>query len=523
MMQPAPEDIDFQLSNLSCRILVVSPTVTQATLCISHIQSESSAISPSIPSEPSNESVLIPDPSGSPSDLIKIPWTITNRYYSALVHFAAHAMHGLSPHQVQNIPAIIFVWSRGESYKHHIERIAHDLSGCEPEVCLAVRTQPQGLPTPTSEEDDQVEVEDDSEIDAFLSSHGFEYIDATKEPSSRSGEEDSASNLWSEGIPGLPRVLDALSTIMWSSMQPRSKDTNPSKKRERERALLDWAHSSQDHSLPAVEEVVAKSSNQLSQRTKSLKNEMQELARWLEDDEPQRDDPWKAAASSSGMTTSPTTMAFGGETPPTEQVTLGFDDDFTVFVSAPALEPAKSSGHSTPDAPPGGLSAASAAVPHAGDLYRSLGSVSDFGGSDDGKDTDNGGMDDDLPTKEEILATSARIFGPAKFPPPPDMESRTTTATPANTLTSDELPAPSKVPPKIFQDPELESFTTESLGEDGDESYDMEPFDLSKVLSALQEMKAEIASMEDEGERRKAAAKVALGLVYGLEADTESL
>jgi len=41
-------------------------------------------------------------------------------------------------------------------------------------------------------------------------------------------------------------------------------------------------------------------------------------------------------------------------------------------------------------------------------------------------------------------------------------------------------------------------------------------FDLSRVLSGLEAMKSEISGINDEDERRKAAAKVALGLVYGL-------
>ena len=55
--------------------------------------------------------------------------------------------------------------------------------------------------------------------------------------------------------------------------------------------------------------------------------------------------------------------------------------------------------------------------------------------------------------------------------------------------------------------------------EDDPDDYEMAPFDLSRVMSALQGMKEEIAGMENEDERRKAAAKVALGLVYGLEAE----
>ncbi|KAG5648351.1 hypothetical protein DXG03_004923 [Asterophora parasitica] len=303
-------------------------------------------------------------------------------------------------------------------------------------------------------------------------------------------------------------------------MQSRVKDSASAKTRDRERVLLDWANSSQDNSLPAVEELVAGSGSQLSQRSSTLKNEMQELARWLEEGESLRDDPWKSAASSRGMSGSPTNIDDGEETSRIEQnesLALGFDDDFTVFVSAPAVEPTESSGRSTPDAPPGGLS-----VAPGGDLYRSLGSVSDFGGSDDGRDADEDtGADDGLPTKKEILATSSRIFGSAKFPPPPAMKSRSTTVTPA----SREPPTAVKAPPQVLSDSdsELESFATEGLSADDDGSYDMEPFDLSKVLSALQEMKTEIAGMEDEGERRKAAARVALGLVYGLEADTEPL
>ncbi|PPQ85934.1 hypothetical protein CVT26_000002 [Gymnopilus dilepis] len=42
-------------------------------------------------------------------------------------------------------------------------------------------------------------------------------------------------------------------------------------------------------------------------------------------------------------------------------------------------------------------------------------------------------------------------------------------------------------------------------------------FDLERVLHSLQAMKSEIADIEDEDEKRKMAARVALGLIYGLE------
>lgn len=68
------------------------------------------------------------------------------------------------------------VLNHTQSYKHHIERLAQDLSGYEPEVSLAVRVKQE---SPPSDPDD--EVEDNSEIDEYLSSKGFEYIDATQE------------------------------------------------------------------------------------------------------------------------------------------------------------------------------------------------------------------------------------------------------------------------------------------------------------------------------------------------------
>jgi hypothetical protein len=50
-----------------------------------------------------------------------------------------------------------------------------------------------------------------------------------------------------------------------------------------------------------------------------------------------------------------------------------------------------------------------------------------------------------------------------------------------------------------------------------EQEHAMASLDLGSVVTALEGMKAEIAGMTDDGERRKAAARVALGLVYGLE------
>ena len=53
------------------------------------------------------------------------------------------------------------------------------------------------------------------------------------------------------------------------------------------------------------------------------------------------------------------------------------------------------------------------------------------------------------------------------------------------------------------------------------EDPDIPPFDLTRVLHSLQAMRGEIAGIDDEEERKKMAAKVALGLVYGMDMDAD--
>ncbi|KAF8895331.1 hypothetical protein BD779DRAFT_1498926 [Infundibulicybe gibba] len=457
---------DISLANTACRILIISSSVPQAATFINRLRN--------IGATPSVADVSL-QPPGVSSTPIKIPWVISNKYYSAHVHFAVHTIHGLSPHDVRNAPAVIFVWGNGEPYRHNIERLSQDLSGYEPEVSLAVRIQSSLIKS----------TEDDGETDEYLSSHGFEFIEAT-EGAADIGEDnidDDSGRHYSEGIPNIPRVLDALSTIMWPSMEARKQET-PTTDRLRSRGILDWAQDSQDSSISAVADIVGNKNSS----SKRLQSEMEELARWLEDEGP-HEDPWTSAASGT-ISTSPTMVSPTSRGPANEETDvkegqpLGFDDDFTVFISAPP-DPGPEL-----DVTPGLSSSSHKLVPpHASKLYRSLGSASDLGEYEDKPismdmhaEQDNESDDDGLPTQDEIRATSSRIF---------EGHDNST-----------------GIHPEV-----------DSAGKD---DYDMAPFDLSKVLGALQGMKAEIANMEDEGERRKAAARVALGLVYGLDASAEN-
>ncbi|KAF8627450.1 hypothetical protein AX17_006264 [Amanita inopinata Kibby_2008] len=502
MHMASSDSPDISLSNLSCRILTVSSSLEQAISLVQRIRGHdrSSQAAGKRPDDATSETSVPVDGVVEPTvlgQLVKIPWTITNKYYSANVHLAAHTIHGLSPNQVRNIPAIIFVWCKGEPYQSQVERLAQDLDGYEPEVSLAVRIRAADSQAVAKSTAGEVEAEEDGEVDEFLSSHGFEYIDVREESGLTRDVENGPQ--FSDGVPNFPRVIDALSTIMWSSMQSKTvkagKFGKPTNER-REWAYLNWVQGSTDEILLTVEGRVEKSSSDVA-AMKRLEAEFSEMTRWLEEDgegKDVREDPWKSAASSGGVCASPTVME---ETGSVTEAKFGFDDDFTVFVSAPVGVPdggagAKESGRTTPENFSDDVNKLGAA--NVGQrLYKSLGSVSDFG-SDDGKEArdetagDEGDEEELLPSKEEVEATRWRIFGDGSVG---DVERA--------------LP---------------DSFTFETFpGEDkdGDGDYEMAPFDLRRVLGRLQAMKEEISCMESEEERRKAAAKVALGLVYGLE------
>lgn len=189
---------------------------------------------------------------------------------------------------------------------------------------------------------------------------------------------------------------------------------------------------------------------------------------------------------------------FGMKDQPTGKFSLGFEDDFTEFVSAPAVN--KEDSGTTPDAigyhkqqdrlespMPSAIRSGTLEPGSASVRYESLGS--DFGGSDFGDeeplyeslDDDGDNEDDDLPTKEEIRETSGKIFG---------LVPSTTKGVPA---------------------------TASSMPDESDVDERVGPYDLSQVMGALQQFKSDISGMDNEDERRRAAAKVALGLVYGLD------
>jgi hypothetical protein len=315
------------------------------------------------------------------------------------------------------------------------------------------------------------------------------------------------------GIPGLPRVVDALSTIMWPSMRPHTshptstapQSITPSTQfqtpaglklsQTRERALLDWASRSFDQSQTPTSASI----------NTGLQSELAELENWLQDD---KQNPWgEKAADVIDSPTHADNLELSALSDEAGAFKSGFEDDFTVFVSTP---PASDSGKGK--------------VVGYTNLYRSLGSVSDLGELD--HDTheervhahveDEGEDDEDMPTKDEILEVSQRIFGSGLSPEVPKvLDQPAANAQPRSPAAG---PSPLEISETII--PEAASGNKTDPNEPPSGDYDTVPFDLSRVVSALDVMKSEIAGMTDEGERRRAAARVALGLVYGLEKES---
>ena len=328
------------------------------------------------------------------------------------------------------------------------------------------------------------------------------------DPWRRRGTQTDTWLLLFSATPGLGRIVDALSTIMWPSMVQPSSESAP-KRKSRATELLDWAREEEcDDGLralvqPPIDEAEGDTDYTPSStptvetkpKTSRMQKEMDEFQRWLEEDESQRvnEDPWvrrgqlefesPSAVYSFSDAKTPTATTFVGSGIGFLGGGHGFEDDFTDFIGAPVdHEPRRS--QSNPTKKPAFA-------------YISLGSGLDVLEGDD----------TELPSQDEIQATTRRLFGSSSSPSHPPTSASVFSQQPlsaTNVSDSGASPAPS----------------TTTLGDDDDSEFS--EFDLSRVFSALQVMKEEISEITDDSERRRAAARVALGLVYGLQRDEDA-
>jgi hypothetical protein len=246
-------------------------------------------------------------------------------------------------------------------------------------------------------------------------------------------------------------------------------NTSGTNRKSKAHELLDWARAEEaEDGLRALIDIDEEAS---SKRKSRMQKEMDEFQRWLEEDEDQRahQDPWaqrdELGTPFRDSQGTPTTSRFN-----IEEQRSGFEDDFNEFVGAPTTHDSILEPKSLAQMP----TSAS---------YMSL--SSDFDEDVWASSNEPFTRDDSLPSQAEIEATSRRIFGSS-----------------------------------ISQSPSSASSNENSFDQlDDDDEFQFSAFDLSRVFDALQVMKGEISGIEDDEERRKAAARVALGLVYSLQAD----
>ncbi|KAI0056115.1 hypothetical protein BV25DRAFT_1921266 [Artomyces pyxidatus] len=323
-------------SDASTRILVVSNSLDQARAAVKRIKA------------------FVDDIADLPN-CNPIPWTIKNRYYTADVHFHLVEFSQWTPHIAADVPAVIYVWARGEPYAEHIQSLSQNLERHEPEVVLAI-----ALGAPSTHPSDPPEGPD-----AFLADHSFEYIDAERaqrtsddsnphhEPPSPFRDSETEIEADDSDAPqGLPRVLDALSTIMWPSMVR----THDSSKRKSLFEALPAPSDDPSEDDPTEEETLAALVADSRTRGLGVRGEVAALERWLLENEDLHEHELRetglteeeareaglgiwhsedvAVSARSGDASDPWGIAASG---PPVPVDAGFDDDFAAFVAAPAL------------------------------------------------------------------------------------------------------------------------------------------------------------------------------------------
>ena len=302
---------------------------------------------------------------------------------------------------------------------------------------------------------------------------------------------------------------------MWPSL---IQSTRATRRKSRVGDLLDWAtvESEADGDANLIRGLTASEVEVKEQ----MQREMDALESWLQEAKDESDGREGHEELKSQDHDDPWSTAKAHDIHHDDGLTIGFDDDFDEFVGAPMDV---TYGY---DRPTTSLSVSSA--PHrafTNDFAPNSRNV--ITAEDDVLDFDD--EDPDLPSHAEVEEMSRRLFGSALLAPPSTSHAWERLHSPLVTSNSTDLPgdAPEQPSTTIDSDaPDRSGFSP--LGADGaavDEheadDFEFEQFDFSKVLGALQGVKEEIAGMAGEDERRKAAARVALGLVYGLRKEDE--
>ncbi|KAG2009569.1 hypothetical protein CC2G_012487 [Coprinopsis cinerea AmutBmut pab1-1] len=414
------------MDDISCRIVIVSSSLSKGDILVQNLKRLSAkakkglglpvgdARTPAIEDDVGdgegknanvneNESLVEPK---------FYPWTISNRYYTANVHFSLHSLSRTYPAVFEGIPALVVAWTHGEPIEEYMKDLQKAMGGYEPEILLGVRL-------PGDKETGGIEEEDD--LDSMMISYGFEYIDA-----SRPLDPTRARNEDEDGVPHLPRVLDALSAFMWPSMSTNTDlPHNDNNNNTVDGSDTDSPSSSQHTSprpprhQPTLDHIINRDPFAILQALEELDAEfnfgednedgtggyhetLKQLAMLEAESKAagiMTDSPPSGFTDLSRTTNAPNqnqnsdlSIPFGlSETRSLKpKISIGFEDDFSAFVTAPPEDDDNElrkdfaavqihSGRTSPDydlllsADPAGDFASR------GSLYRSLGSMSDLG------------------------------------------------------------------------------------------------------------------------------------------------
>ncbi|KAI0004578.1 hypothetical protein BJV74DRAFT_385226 [Russula compacta] len=521
------------------RILVISASLDQARAAVKLIKAFVDDDDPS--------DLPLPD---------TIPWTIKNKYYSADVHFRLVEFAHWNPQSALRVPAVIFVWACGQPYAEHVFALQNGLSRFEPEVALAV-----ALGREPPHHDDPPEGPD-----SFLADHGFEYIDGerTRHPERTSTSAETTGDEIDdddEDVQGLPRVIDALSTIMWPTMVRKRDEDNASSSRgggkrqsQLRPSLFDFddvlhaegEEADEETTLAALMEADAADHGVPLTRASRMQREMDTLERWLVENEELHEAELRATGlDDNDVDEDEDDHSDSGDALPSVQVQV---QDKAPDIRVPPSEddpwtwaPNTSKPTSTPTPTPSMTTAAVTAASHTITIPSS-------------------GFDDDfsafVPAPVVSVSVSGAVSAPASTSAFASVAAvahlhdnhQTLALLPSHTggsfrslrsaasdveigddvgyealddrsslnFSADEYGhghGPENEHPRVLDDdPDLRT-SMDRVGERTASLGDV-PFDLANILGTLQTMREDVARIEDEGERRATTARFASEFVF---------
>ncbi|KAF8502538.1 hypothetical protein JB92DRAFT_2833577 [Gautieria morchelliformis] len=269
-------------SQPSCRILTVSSTAADAK------QLANKVVAASYANGTKGQSPVLLD------DNNDLQWTISNKYYTASVHFLFAGTTEIRAQDAADVPACIFVFNPTKAFKDEFIAMMERVEDSDFEVSIAVSVPPPPLRSEETLKDFSGNMVLNMSMTALA---------VIQHMSTR-----------------IRRIIDALSTILWPSMVQKSG------KRAKTRSMVSVP------GLPGEEDGLRSLLNADKDPTESstpLQREMAALEKWLEEGADDEKDPWV------GTDLTQVNHSGASVVEDSRLSESGFDDNFSDFVSAP--------------------------------------------------------------------------------------------------------------------------------------------------------------------------------------------